>query len=174
MKTFYFDAQHAIDVQGAIIEKSGGKPGVKDRGRLDSVLHHIQNDDYYPEFLDKLTHLCFAVNKFHAFNDGNKRASLALGAFFLLINGYDHCVGQFMREMENIVVWVADGLIEKALLREIIQDIVMQEAREEVRLAIIHAVQPHPPGDEAAQADAHADAHADAQDAAEDAAGGAS
>lgn len=143
MKTLYFDLQRATEVQNAIIEKSGGIHGVKDRGQLESVLQHIQNDDYYPGFLDKLTHLCFAVNKFHAFNDGNKRASLALSAFFLLINGYGYCVGQFMREMENVVVWIAEDRIDKKLLREIVQDIIMQEKREEVRLAIIHATQNH-------------------------------
>lgn len=143
MKTIYFDLQRAIELQSAIIGKSGGIRGVKDRGQLESVLHHIQNDDYYPDFLDKLTHLCFAVNKFHAFNDGNKRTCLALSAFFLLINGYDYCVGQFMRDMENIVVWVAENLIDKELLREVLQDIIMQEEREDVRLAIIHATQNH-------------------------------
>jgi hypothetical protein len=34
------------------------------------VLEHIQNDDYYPDLQDKLTHLVFAVAKFHCFNDG--------------------------------------------------------------------------------------------------------
>ncbi len=149
MKTLYFDLQQAIEVQNAIIEKSGGVNGVKDRGQLESVLQHIQNDDYYPDFLDKLTHLCFAVNKFHAFTDGNKRTCLALSAFFLLINGYDYCVGQFFREMENVVVWVADNIIDKDLLREIIQDIIMQEEREEVRLAIIQATQNHHPSNDA-------------------------
>ncbi|AGW13150.1 type II toxin-antitoxin system death-on-curing family toxin [Megalodesulfovibrio gigas] len=141
MKTFYFTLSWAIETHRLVIEQSGGVHGVKDRGLLESVLTHIQNDDYYPEFLDKLTHLCFAVNKLHAFHDGNKRASLALGAFFLLLNGYDHCVTPFLRDMENITVWVAENAIKKELLRDILQDIILQAAREEVRLAIIHATQ---------------------------------
>jgi death-on-curing protein len=43
--------------------------------------------------------------------------------------------------MENIVVWVADNKIDKELLKEIIEDIIMEEDREFVQLAIIRALQ---------------------------------
>ena len=68
----YFDSVHAIKVHDWIIKYSGGLPGIKDQGQLDSPLNHIKNDLYYPEIEDKLTHLVFSINKFHAFNDGNK------------------------------------------------------------------------------------------------------
>jgi death on curing protein len=44
----------------------GGDDGILDIGKLESVLDHIQNDDYYPVFVDKLTHLylCTADCKF--------------------------------------------------------------------------------------------------------------
>ena len=61
--TLYFDAQHAVEVHDWIIANSGGLSGVKDVGLLKSVLQHIQNDDYYPTFDAKLTHLIFGVNK---------------------------------------------------------------------------------------------------------------
>lgn len=118
--TLYFNAQHAVDVHDWIIEHSGGLPGLKDLGQLESVLQHIQNDDYYPTFDAKLTHLIFAINKFHAFNDGNKRSSLTLGAYFLTLNGYDYCVTQFVEKMENIVVAVAEGKIHKELLERLV------------------------------------------------------
>ncbi len=118
--TLYFDAQHAIDVHDWIIEHSGGLPGLKDLGQLESLLQHIQNDDYYSSFDAKLTHLVFGINKFHAFNDGNKRSSLTLGAYFLTLNGYDYCVPQFVVQMENIVVAVAEGVINKDLLQRLI------------------------------------------------------
>lgn len=118
--TLYFDARHAVDVHDWIIEHSGGLPGLKDLGRLESVLQHIQNDDYYPAFDAKLTHLIFAINKFHAFNDGNKRSSLTLGAYFLSLNGYDYCVPQFVVQMENIVVAVAEGKVNKELLQRLV------------------------------------------------------
>lgn len=125
--TLYFDAGHAIDVHDWIIEHSGGLPGLKDQGQLESVLHHIQNDDYYPSFDAKLAHLVFGINKFHAFNDGNKRSSLTLGAYFLTLNGYDYCVPQFVLQMENIVVALAEGRIDKDLLQRLIISLIEED-----------------------------------------------
>ncbi|BDN86657.1 hypothetical protein KAM338_45380 [Aeromonas caviae] len=122
--TLYFDAQHALGVHDWIIENSGGLAGVKDLGQLESVLQHIQNDDYYPSFDTKLTHLIFGINKFHAFNDGNKRSSLTLGAYFLTLNGYDYCVPQFVIQMENIVVALAEGTIDKDLLQRVVLSLI--------------------------------------------------
>jgi len=139
---FYFDVAHAIAVHDWIIEASGGFPGVKDAGQIASVLEHIQNDVYYPTFEDKLNHLVFAINKFHAFNDGNKRASLVLGAYFLEINGYDWCIKQFVREMENIVVWLAEGKISKDLLLKIMTSLIEEDDYPEaLKLELLEAVE---------------------------------
>ncbi len=139
---FYFDVTHAINVHDWIIENSGGLAGTKDIGQLESPLQHIQNDWYYPEIEDKLTHLVFSINKNHAFNDGNKRSSLALGAYFLQLNGFDYVVQRFVKEMENIAVWVADNVIDKALLHQIISSVLYEEDySESVKLAIVEAVE---------------------------------
>lgn len=90
----------------------------------------------------KLTHLVFCINKDHAFHDGNKRSSLTLGAYFLELNGYGYIVQHFVREMENIVVWVADNVINKDLLCQITTSILYEEDySEEVKLAIFEALQ---------------------------------
>lgn len=137
----YFDVKHAVEVHDFIIDVSGGLRGYRDIGLLDSVLDHIQNDMYYPSFPEKLTHLVFSVNKFHAFNDGNKRASISLGAYFLELNGYDYCVRTFMLRMENIVVWVAEGKIDKSLLGEMILSLIEEDDySESLKLKIIEAV----------------------------------
>jgi death-on-curing protein len=125
--TLYFDAQHAVNVHDWIIQKSGGLPGLKDLGQLESVLQHIQNDDYYPTFDAKLTHLIFGINKFHAFNDGNKRSSLTLGAYFLILNGYDYCVEQYVIQMENIVVAVAEGSVNRDLLQRVVVSLIEED-----------------------------------------------
>lgn len=127
LQLFYFDTHHAIQTHDWIINKSGGLAGTKNRGQLESVIEHIQNDLYYPTLEEKLTHLVFSINKFHAFNDGNKRSSLVLGAYFLELNGYDYCMTKFVLEMENIVVWVAQNKINKDLLQEIVTSIVMDD-----------------------------------------------
>lgn len=138
---FYFDIKHAIGVHDWIIENSGGLSGIKNIGQLDSVLEHIQNDLYYPTIEEKLNHLVFAINKFHAFNDGNKRSSIVLGAYFLEINGYDYCVSDFVIKMENITVWLAESRIPKELLQKLISSILIEdEYSEELKLELINSV----------------------------------
>ena len=138
----FFTSDYAIKIHDKIIEISGGRAGIKDYGNIDSPLTHIQNDDYYPTFEDKLTHLIFSFNKFHAFNDGNKRTSIAMGAFFLEVNGLDFFVDKFIIEMENIAVTVADNVIGKELLSEIITSLINEEDfNEELKLKIINSLE---------------------------------
>jgi death-on-curing protein len=114
---------------------------VKTYGNLESPLTHIQNDAYYPTFEDKLTHIVFSFNKFHAFNDGNKRTSIAMGAFFLAINGLDVFIDKFIIELENIAVAVADNIIDKELLLEIITSIINEsDYNEGLKLKVINAL----------------------------------
>lgn len=118
---YYFQAK---DIHLLTIKHSGGGAyGILDFGRIESVLIHIQNDDYYPTFVDKLTHLFFCVCKFHGFEDGNKRLAITLSAQFLLINGYLAVAQTFFRETENISYHVAAGHIDKDLLHDILDSI---------------------------------------------------
>ena len=136
----YFDITHAVTVHDEIIDKSGGVHGILNIGLLASVLEHVKNDVYYPELEDKVTHLFFSINKNHSFQDGNKRASIALSAYFLEINNCDFLVGRFIREMENFSVDVADNRIDKDLIYEIISSLIYQnDFSEELKLKIIAA-----------------------------------
>jgi death-on-curing protein len=141
LRYYYFDVVHAIETQRWIIENSGGLAGVKNVEHLESVLGHIQNDMYYPEMSDKLTHLVFSINKNHPFNDGNKRSSIGLGAYFLELNGYDYIVTRFVLEMENIAVYVADNVVNKELLRELVASLLYEDDfSESIKLALIDAI----------------------------------
>lgn len=134
----YFDSNHAIQIHDSIIDNSGGIMGIINRGLIESTLEHIQNDIYYPEIEYKVTHLFFSINKNHAFQDGNKRASIALSSYFLEINNCAFIVNRFVIEMENIAVDVADNRIDKDLLFEIIQSIIYEnDYNEELKLKII-------------------------------------
>lgn len=142
MEFIYFDITHAIQVHDEIIERSGGVKGFLNIGILESSLEHIQNDLYYYSLEDKLTHLFFSVNKNHSFQDGNKRSAIALSAYFLEINNCDFIVSRFMKEMENLAVDVADNLIDKDLLLEIITSLIYEEDySEELKIKIINAKQ---------------------------------
>lgn len=136
----YFDISHCIAVHDNIIERSGGLLGVINLGILESTLEHIQNEVYYPNIEDKLAHLFFSINKNHSFQDGNKRSSIALSAYFLEINYFDFRVSKFIREMENFAVDVADNRIDKDLLFEIIFSILYEDDYcEALKLRIIIA-----------------------------------
>jgi len=145
MRLFYIDIEQAKEIHRKTVEVSGGgDDGILDTGNLESVLEHIQNDDYYPSFEDKLTHLFFCANKFHCFSDGNKRIAIALGAYFLLMNGYVFIVSRFIGEMENISYHVASGAIDKDLLFEVICSVINEpEINEETKLKIVVAISNH-------------------------------
>ena len=56
----YITIEQATEIHQKTVKHSGGGVlGHIDLGRLDSVLQNIRNDDYYPMFIDKLTHLFF-------------------------------------------------------------------------------------------------------------------
>lgn len=142
MYIYFENVQQVIDIHGTIISISGGLPGVKNAGYIESVIEKIKDDVYYPELENKLTHLVFSINKLHAFHDGNKRTSIATGAGFLELNGFDHIVTRFIREMENIAVCVAEGIIDKDFLEEIILSILFEDDyNETLKLRIIDALQ---------------------------------
>ena len=50
----YISLEKAIFVHTRILEKESGLKGVKDLGQVESILTHIQNNEYYPNFLDKI------------------------------------------------------------------------------------------------------------------------
>lgn len=143
MTFFYPDIEQVLKIHKVTVRISGGgSDGVLDVGKLESVLQYIQNDDYYPTFEEKLNHLVFSTNKFHCFEDGNKRISISLGSHFLLLNGYLYCLEKFIREMENISYHLAAGRIDKALLQEIICSIINEpDYSEELKLKIFEAMQ---------------------------------
>ena len=144
MELVYITIEQAVEIHAKTVEVSGGgSHGILDKGRLESVLAHIQNDDYYPTFLDKITHLFFSANKFHCFQDGNKRIAITLSAQFLLNNGYMYCVGDFMRNMENVSYHLAAGRIDKDFLRELIDAVINKsvDEDEELKLRLLQAIQ---------------------------------
>ena len=142
MPIIYLTLEQAVEVHRKTVEVSGGGTlGNLDLGKLESVLQHIQNDDYYPTFEDKLTHLFFSACKFHCFQDGNKRIAITLCAQMLLLNGYLYCSGHFIREMENISYHLAAGNIDKDLLHEIISAVISGDLNDEgLKLKILNAI----------------------------------
>jgi death-on-curing protein len=143
MGIIYLSIEQAIDIHEKTIAVSGGGlGGYLEIGKLERVLQHIQNDDYYPTFEDKLTHLFFCADQFHCFLDGNKRIAITLTAQMLLLNGYLYCAERYIHEMENISYHVAAGKIDKELLKQIIHAILNDEYgdNEGLQLRILEAI----------------------------------
>ena len=139
----YITLEQAKTVHAKTIQYSGGGTYEHfDLGRLDSVLQFIQDDNYYPAFVDKLTHLFYCTCEFHCFADGNKRLAITLCAQFLLLNGYLAVAKSFFSIMENISYHVAAGKINKDLLHRIMTAVMdgTYERDEELKIDIYNAI----------------------------------
>lgn len=138
----YIDYDGALEVYRKTVAASGGGlQGVKDEGGIRKVLDFVQNDLYYPTFVEKLTYLVFGLCTGHYFEDSNKRVALTIGVWFLVHNGYYWHAYSFMQCMEAIIYHVATGRIDKDLLQRIITYFMANEDYpEDLKLEIIHAI----------------------------------
>lgn len=143
MKVIYITRNQALETHHKTIEYSGGGDFAEvNIGYLYSALDHIQNDDYYPTFEDKLVHLVWSINRNHSFSDGNKRLSITLAVQFLSMNGYLYCIKRFLQDMENVSYHLAAGRIDKDLLQDIIHSILKgdDDYDESLKIRILMAI----------------------------------
>src|SRR3989344_752619 len=86
------DIAEVLYVHEQIIEKAGGKQGIRDFTLLHSALARSQatyaGDDLYPTLLHKAAALLHSMTMNHPFLDGNKRTAYAIMVRFLNENGY--------------------------------------------------------------------------------------
>lgn len=138
---YFKNIDEVIAIHQKTIEVSGGGiDGILNLNSMDCALEQIQNELYYPNFEDKLTHLFWVANKSHGFQDGNKRIAITLGGLFLFKNGFMAVVKDFMFKMESISYHVASGNIDKELLHEIIISILYEDDySEELKLKLVNA-----------------------------------
>lgn len=138
----YIDYDGALEVyRKTVVASGGGLQGVKDEGGIRKVLDFVQNNMYYPTFVEKLTYLVFGLCTGHYFEDSNKRVALTIGVWFLVHNGYYWHAYSFMQCMEAIIYHVAAGRIDKELLQRIITCFMANEDYPEfLKLEIIHAI----------------------------------
>ena len=139
----YITPEQAKLTHAKTIQYSGGGTLEElDFGKLKSVLDNIQNDDWYPTFIDKLTHLFFCTCQFHCFADGNKRLAITLSTLFLLQNGYLGIAQTFLSKTENISLNVASSKIDKDLLHKIMTAIMddTYDSDEALKLEIYNSI----------------------------------
>ena len=138
----YIDYNTALIVYSKTVDASGGGlSGVKNEGGIKKVLDFVQNDVYYPTFVDKLTYLVFGLCTGHYFEDANKRVALTIGVWFLVHNGYYWHACEFMQCMESAIYYVAAGRIDKNLLHRMIECFMENiDYPESLKIDIIHAI----------------------------------
>jgi len=127
LKYFYFSYEDLLTKHLEVIKKSDDTedPGVRHPGAIKSILEFIKDDDYYPDFTDKITHLVFSIASRQDFLAANKRTAIVAGAYFLEINSYNQAiVGNFISEMERYVLMAATGNIDKKVMKNIISDLI--------------------------------------------------
>lgn len=95
------------------INQSGGSPGVRDRGLLESAVAQpcmaFGGQDLYPGLAEKAAALGYSLVKNHPFVDGNKRVGHAALETFLVLNGHE--LAADVDEQERVILGVAAGTI---------------------------------------------------------------
>lgn len=139
----YISYDEVLKVYEKTIKMSGGGlSGVLDRGKIESIIEFIQNDDYYPDFVAKLNYLVFRFCSGHCFQDGNKRIALTLGVYFLHKNGHYWAAALFMKRLEAIIYHIAAGSISQDLSIRVMEYIVnCTDFDEELKIDLAHAMQ---------------------------------
>lgn len=85
--TLYPTLTETLELHTRLIERFGGKKGVRDMGLLESALMRPQTG-YYKSLSLEAAALLQSLTQNHAFVDGNKRVAFATTAIFLRMNGY--------------------------------------------------------------------------------------
>lgn len=103
--------EHVLRLHEILIEETGGMPGLRDEGLLDSALNApFQTFDgayLYPSLEQKAARLCHSLIGNHPFVDGNKRIGIMVMLVFLEINGIALACGD--DELIGLGLRLADG-----------------------------------------------------------------
>ena len=107
-----------LKIHEMICEKSGGDPGVRDTGLLESALASpfatFGGEDFYPTLPEKAARLGYSLISNHAFVDGNKRIGIFALMLFMKINGAPLSLTD--GDIISAALGVADGSIDYSAL----------------------------------------------------------
>jgi len=108
----------ALTIHADLLQRYGGKPGLRDPGLLESALAQpkitVGGKFAHKTLFEKAAAYGFHVCKNHAFIDGNKRVALVLMDIFLQQNGWDIIVGE--EETYAVIMALASGRLTKSQL----------------------------------------------------------
>jgi len=82
--------QEIISVHEKLISATGGSAGLRDRGLLESAVlscyQTFDDEELFPELIQKAARLAFGICKNHPFVDGNKRVAVIALLVILKLN----------------------------------------------------------------------------------------
>ena len=103
--------QQILVLHEQLLAQTGGLPGVRDEGLLESALEApfqgFGETDAYPSLQQKAARFCYGLVKNHPFVDGNKRIGAHAMLVFLALNGIELNYSQ--KELSEIVLALASG-----------------------------------------------------------------
>lgn len=105
----YLTAEEILRLHFRIIEDFGGSRGVRDEGRIKSVIaapkQTVFGGQQYPDIYEKAAVYMRNIIADHPFLDGNKRTGVTVGGVFLLRNR--HKIIAPPKELENFAIKIA-------------------------------------------------------------------
>lgn len=111
----YLTTTEVIQLQDWVIQQSGGSPGVRDHGLIDSAVRQPEatfgGQDLYPTLIEKAAVLGYALARNHGFIDGNKRIAHAALETLLVRNGHELNAG--VDEQEAVFLDLAAGTLSR-------------------------------------------------------------
>jgi death-on-curing protein len=124
----YLTLNEILRLYQDIIRQSGGRPGIRDMGALESALAQprqtFSGEDLYPSLVEKAAILGYLLIKNHPFVDGNKRLGHAATEVFLILNGYE--INAPVNEQENIILDVAAGKMGREAFAQWLQSHIIE------------------------------------------------
>lgn len=90
---------------------------------LDMILEWVKDPEQCLEFSDKLACIVARICHGHVFVDGNKRAAVLIGAYFLYINGYENVLDRYVEVMSLVSNHVRNCGIDTPLLSDVFKSV---------------------------------------------------
>lgn len=120
----YPSLEQIISDQSAIIQFTGGNPGIKDKKLLESAYYNplqtFDAEELYPTTEEKFAVLCYGLAQNHSFQDGNKRIAVHILTVGLEINGIGLIYSQL--DLIDLGLTIAQGECNKDCILKWIEE----------------------------------------------------
>jgi death-on-curing protein len=118
----FLDVDDVLRLYHRVMEASGGTPGLRDQGLLESAVAgprmSFGGEELYPTLAEKAAALAYALARNHPFVDGNKRIALAAADAMLRLNGFRLEADD--DTLERVFLELAAGRLSRKALAEFV------------------------------------------------------